>query len=568
MDPKILEGLLALPDISHQAMRGHRPDSNKPKKGDVGFVEASPQSRENSPQHEASLQDARIRHDRKVQAAYNRYKAKHPKTRLSLAEFTDQKYNNQLRIPGGKRDVSKRRNQPVGYLRETETIKENKKTHAGTVHKFTPAKWTHPNGHPRCLLCGDEQPISPECGRDATPEEEAKAMQEIRDSVRKRIADPKTMYHALASVVIEKGPLNPFWDGDGVQGVGQPRDHHGRWTRLPGKHLFSKIGVFEHTDGSFGVYHDKDQLLSNHKTFRSAMKKAAKIFEEDRGNTGKSKTRRSNPWDHIKFKPLQGRPHKPLGPDGKPLAKKNYTPEQAAYLRNNGKTKITNRRLAELHKDRTLATQQERDLLLSAVSQKHIDGDEPVRIWIKRRQHFGPRPRYTVMSDVAKEIANDEHRKRGIRGEGGQVIRHTDEKAQLERKKANIKNRESGRNKWESMAKRQWLLDEFGDGTHATCVICGDKRRRLTLATVSPERLRPGGQDQSFGGVYEEGNVAPSHWSCNTDRGTDAQHRPQEYYEANLRRFLSIYGYLFKERKDVGQVIKKHRRELKKLGLL
>lgn len=47
---------------------------------------------------------------------------------------------------------------------ETEKISANKKSpEAQKPHKFQKAKWTHPNGHPRCLLCGSEQPIYDEC---------------------------------------------------------------------------------------------------------------------------------------------------------------------------------------------------------------------------------------------------------------------------------------------------------------------------------------------------------------------------------------------------------------------
>ncbi|MCH7761627.1 ParB/RepB/Spo0J family partition protein, partial [candidate division TA06 bacterium] len=43
------------------------------------------------------------------------------------------------------------------YEAESEKIKENQKTpEARKRHKFRSAEWTHPNGHPRCLLCGDE----------------------------------------------------------------------------------------------------------------------------------------------------------------------------------------------------------------------------------------------------------------------------------------------------------------------------------------------------------------------------------------------------------------------------
>jgi hypothetical protein len=47
---------------------------------------------------------------------------------------------------------------------ETEKIKERRKTpEARKAHDFEAAKWTHPNGHPRCALCGDEEPISERC---------------------------------------------------------------------------------------------------------------------------------------------------------------------------------------------------------------------------------------------------------------------------------------------------------------------------------------------------------------------------------------------------------------------
>ncbi len=41
---------------------------------------------------------------------------------------------------------------------ETELIRENTKK-AKYPHKFKAAKFTHPNGHPRCVLCGDEERV-------------------------------------------------------------------------------------------------------------------------------------------------------------------------------------------------------------------------------------------------------------------------------------------------------------------------------------------------------------------------------------------------------------------------
>lgn len=42
------------------------------------------------------------------------------------------------------------------FDRESEVIRENKKK-AVFPHKFKAASWTHPNGHPRCIMCGQEE---------------------------------------------------------------------------------------------------------------------------------------------------------------------------------------------------------------------------------------------------------------------------------------------------------------------------------------------------------------------------------------------------------------------------
>ncbi|RXG63624.1 hypothetical protein ES695_16410, partial [Candidatus Atribacteria bacterium 1244-E10-H5-B2] len=50
------------------------------------------------------------------------------------------------------------------YDKETAVINENKKKPlAGEIHEFKAAKYTHPNGHPRCLICGDEEPVGGVC---------------------------------------------------------------------------------------------------------------------------------------------------------------------------------------------------------------------------------------------------------------------------------------------------------------------------------------------------------------------------------------------------------------------
>lgn len=48
--------------------------------------------------------------------------------------------------------------------KESEQIKLNKeKPEAKQSHKFKAAEWTHPNGHPRCIICGDEERTDGTC---------------------------------------------------------------------------------------------------------------------------------------------------------------------------------------------------------------------------------------------------------------------------------------------------------------------------------------------------------------------------------------------------------------------
>lgn len=52
----------------------------------------------------------------------------------------------------------------MSFEDETALIRESAKTpEAQARHKFRPAKWTHKNGHPRCVLCGEEESDSGYC---------------------------------------------------------------------------------------------------------------------------------------------------------------------------------------------------------------------------------------------------------------------------------------------------------------------------------------------------------------------------------------------------------------------
>lgn len=113
MDPAILEGLLALPDIDARDMRGHRPGSRKAVKGDEDFEEAKPESRQDAPEWEDRNLSAQLKHQRRLRAAYERYKAKHPKSKITIGEFTEYYYNNKMRIPGGTGGKIKKAKNPL-----------------------------------------------------------------------------------------------------------------------------------------------------------------------------------------------------------------------------------------------------------------------------------------------------------------------------------------------------------------------------------------------------------------------------------------------------------------------
>lgn len=75
----------------------------------------------------------------------------------------------------------------ITYEAETELIRANaKKPEAGRVHKFKAAEWTHKNGHPRCLICGDEEPIGGKCNHTPTKAEQDAFARELEAEFAKK----------------------------------------------------------------------------------------------------------------------------------------------------------------------------------------------------------------------------------------------------------------------------------------------------------------------------------------------------------------------------------------------
>lgn len=57
--------------------------------------------------------------------------------------------------------------------------------------------------------------------------------------------------------------------------------------------------------------------------------------------------------------------------------------------------------------------------------------------------------------------------------------------------------------------RKRWLLSQFGDGTNAQCVHCG---QLLDYDTVEADRIIPGGS-------YKRDNIQPADRHCNASRG-------------------------------------------------
>ncbi len=73
---------------------------------------------------------------------------------------------------GEPKDASKK--SKITAEKESENIKENKERPENQKpHKFEAAEWTHPNGHPRCIRCGDEESIGGMCDPETHNKEDA-----------------------------------------------------------------------------------------------------------------------------------------------------------------------------------------------------------------------------------------------------------------------------------------------------------------------------------------------------------------------------------------------------------
>jgi len=76
-------------------------------------------------------------------------------------------------------------------------------------------------------------------------------------------------------------------------------------------------------------------------------------------------------------------------------------------------------------------------------------------------------------------------------------------------------------------ARRQWLLDEFGDGITAMChlELSDECEMDLTLETLTVDRIVPACE----GGRYVRGNIQPACRPCNDLQGARLRWRDRVY---------------------------------------
>lgn len=70
----------------------------------------------------------------------------------------------------------------------------------------------------------------------------------------------------------------------------------------------------------------------------------------------------------------------------------------------------------------------------------------------------------------------------------------------------------------ERRRRKQWLLEQFGDGTFAPCTYCKDE---LDFGTITVDRIVAGCE----GGTYARDNIQPACLPCNSKEGNALRER-------------------------------------------
>jgi len=140
--------------------------------------------------------------------------------------------NNLLHAVAELGEVSKKltEKQQAAFDRETEQIRENKrKPVAQAAHPFKAAEWTHPNGHPRCLVCGDEEPVGGMC-EGVAPVQKRGGFEELAAWVDGRWPVgivPTTLYPEPHQICAESPAAKSF--AQALAGLPEGANLHGGW---------------------------------------------------------------------------------------------------------------------------------------------------------------------------------------------------------------------------------------------------------------------------------------------------------------------------------------------------
>ena len=155
--------------------------------------------------------------------------------------------------------------QQAEYETETQKIRDRSKTaEARKEHGFRVAVYTHPNGHPRCVICGDEERVGAKCAGG--------------DAVQKRAHKPEY----LESVLAVAQSYLPVWLWKQIHAAALPSSGgRARWKRA-GLDVLEKIALTEIRPARLKGLDDQDLggvWLRLHQWFRDAKRQRKPVKE-------------------------------------------------------------------------------------------------------------------------------------------------------------------------------------------------------------------------------------------------------------------------------------------------
>jgi hypothetical protein len=307
---------------------------------------------------------------------------------------------------------------------------------------------------------------------------------------------------------------HPFWDGDGVQGAGQPRNKHGEWTS--GGRALARLASEVGERTAVAQYRTTTTRRSGASAGTATSRSARKTLGVGTAFDHSEKTIAIKP-------PRPNRGGKPWYEGILPESKLSQVGD-AYYQRNNGTTAISDARLAQLFENPSKATANEKKLIASARGAKSIDGDRLIKI--KTASGTKSRPRYDVIGQIAgKMVPGSGNRSGGAQARSGRS-KEALARAQEKRRASGKENSLQQQKKVEVIAK-DWAMSS----TSVPCVHCGKAVRKSQISIETPKSKKIGGNYKDRGGMW------PAHESCNTKAGAAANANPQLYLQDMMKKF-------------------------------